>query len=149
MQRLTQLGKLSRTELFSVSQLLQIDKLSAEIQDDSEFLREVERRLPLVAQLNPAPTMWDELFMHLEDEPYVEQAERPTQFTKPLRGGRTSVTVGKWDITAASNAWLQSQKPILEKVGVCSGPQLQFVAETACCHRCTAKVFPYAKTEKS
>ena len=57
MQRLTRLGKLSRTELFSVSELLQSDQLSAEIQDDSEFLREVERRLPLVAQLVHAPTV--------------------------------------------------------------------------------------------
>ena len=149
MQRLTQLGKLSRHELFSVSQILHLDQLSAEIQDDSEFLREVERRLPLAAQVLPAPTVWDELFKHLEDEPYVEQAERPTQFTKPLRGGRTSVTVGKWDITAASDAWLQSQKPVLEKVGGCSGPLLQFVAETVCCHRCTADLFPNAKIARS
>ena len=78
----------------------------------------------------------------------MEQAESPWQFTKPLHDGGTFVTVGKWDITAASDAWLQSQKPTLEKVGGCSGPLLHFVAETACCHRCTADLFPKRKDRK-
>lgn len=114
--------------MLSVSEILQVDKLSIETQDDNEFLREEERRLQLVVQVSEAPTVWDELLQPLEDEPYEEPAERPFHFTTPLPGGRLSVTVGKWDIKAESNAWLQSQKPSLEKVGGFSGPLLQSVA---------------------
>ncbi len=128
MQRLKRLDKLPRSQLLSVSEILPIDKLSAEIQDDNEFLREVERRLQLAVQVLWAPTVWGELLQRLEDEPYVAAAERPSQFTTPLHGGRTSVTVGKWDIKAESDAWLQSQKLSLEKVGGCAGPLLHSVS---------------------
>ena len=128
MQRLALL-ELSRSQLLSASEILRVDKLSAEIKDDNEYLREVERRLQLAVQVLSAPTVWDELLERLEDEPYAAAAERPSQFTQPLHGGRPSVTVNKWDIQAESDAWLQSQKPSLEKVGGCAGLLLHSVSE--------------------
>ena len=145
MQRLKRLDKLPRSQLLSVSEILPIDKLSAATQDDNEFLHEVEWRLQLAVQVLWAPTVWDELHKRLEDEPYAAAAERPSQFTTPLHGGRTSVTVGKWNIQAESDAWLQSQKPSLEKVGGCAGLLLHSVSESACCHRCIADDCPKAE----
>ena len=145
MQRLTRLDKLPRSQLLSASEILPVDKLSAATQDDNEFLHEVEWRLQLAVQVLWAPTVWDELHKRLEDEPYAAAAERPSQFTTPVHGGRTSVTVGKWDIQAESDAWLQSQKPSLEKVGGCAGLLLHSVSESACCHRCLADDCPKAE----
>ena len=53
MQRLKRLDKLSRSQLLSASDILPVDELSAKIQDDNEFLREVER--PLQQQQNTRP----------------------------------------------------------------------------------------------
>ena len=145
MQRLKRLDKLPRSQLLSASEVLPVDKLSAAIQDDNEFLREVERRLQLAVQVLWAPTVWDELHKRLEDEPYAAAAERPSHLTQPLHGGRTSVTVGNRDIKAESDAWLQSQKPSLEKVGGCAGLLLHSVSESACCHRCIADDCPKAE----
>ena len=125
MQRLKRPDKLPRSQLLSASEVLPVDKLSAAIQDDNEFLREVERRLQLAVQVLSAPTdewdEWDELFKRLEDELYAAAAERPSHLTQPLHGGRTSVTVSIWNIQAESEAWVHSQKPSLEKVGGCAG----------------------------
>ena len=146
MQRLKRLDtRLSRSQLLSASEILPVDELSAEIQDDNEFLREVERRLQLAVQVLSAPTVWAELFKRLEDEPYAAAAERPSHLTQPLHGGRSSVTVSRWDIQAESDAWLQSHKPSLEKVGGCAGLLSHSVSESACCHRCIADDFPKAE----
>lgn len=145
MQRLKRLDKLSRSQLLSASETLPVDELSAEIQDDNEFLREVERRLQLAVQVLSAPTVWAELFKLLEDEPYAAAAERPSHLTQPLHGGRTSVTVSRWHIQAESDAWLQSHKSSLEKVGGCAGLLSHSVSESACCHRCIADDFPKAE----
>lgn len=51
MQRLKRLGKLARSQLLSASEIFPVDKLSAAIQDDNEFLREVQRRLQLAVQV--------------------------------------------------------------------------------------------------
>ncbi len=59
-------------------------------------------------------TVLDDLVQPLQDEPYL--AVSSSKQTNPLQGGRTCVTVVKWDIEAESKFWLDSQQGKLKEV---------------------------------
>jgi len=76
-------------------------------------------------------------------EPYL--AVSSSKQTRPLRGGRTCVTVVKWDIEAESKSWLDSQqgklKEVVKRMYEClvSEPLHHLPTNLACWYRCFAK----------